>query len=108
MTTYKTKLKTLYNSNKLIGEIAKPVYSRLLYTLPLSQSKDKSLKIFNIPKKTLSMLIALYALMGCSPTVKIEPPDKPIVINLNVKIEHEIKIKVDKELDELLADDELF
>ncbi|WOT06985.1 YnbE family lipoprotein [Shewanella youngdeokensis] len=46
--------------------------------------------------------------MGCSPTVKIAPPEKPIVINLNVKIEHEIKIKVDKELDELLADDELF
>ncbi|MCH4296235.1 MULTISPECIES: YnbE family lipoprotein [Shewanella] len=45
---------------------------------------------------------------ACSPTVKIEPPDKPIVINLNVKIEHEIRIKVDKELDALLADDQLF
>ncbi|MCL1131944.1 YnbE family lipoprotein [Shewanella sairae] len=53
-------------------------------------------------------MLAMYALVGCSPTVKIEPPDKPIVINLNVKIEHEIKIKVDKELDQLLANDELF
>jgi hypothetical protein len=66
------------------------------------------LKVFNIPKSTLSILIATYALIGCSPTVKIEPPDKPIVINLNVKIEHEIKIKIDKELDELIANDELF
>ncbi|MCL1137073.1 YnbE family lipoprotein [Shewanella pneumatophori] len=56
----------------------------------------------------LSVVIATYALVACSPTVKIEPPDKPIVINLNVKIEHEIKIKVDKELDQLLSDDELF
>nr|WP_275658960.1 YnbE family lipoprotein [Shewanella sp. Isolate11] len=50
----------------------------------------------------------LFSVTGCTPTVKIEPPDKPIVINLNVKIEHEIKIKVDKELDELISNDELF
>ncbi|MCE9678586.1 YnbE family lipoprotein [Shewanella sp. AS1] len=61
--------------------------------------------------KTPSLLLGLICLLsigGCTPTVKIEPPDKPIVINLNVKIEHEIKIKVDKELDELLQNDELF
>jgi len=39
---------------------------------------------------------------GCSPTVKLAPPDKPITINLNVKVEHEIRIKVDKELDEVI------
>lgn len=55
-----------------------------------------------------AVLVALVALQGCAPTVKIEPPDKPIVINLNVKIEHEIRIKVDKELDQLLSDDKLF
>nr|WP_206765998.1 MULTISPECIES: YnbE family lipoprotein [Shewanella] len=53
-------------------------------------------------------MVALASLQGCTPTVKIEPPDKPIVINLNVKIEHEIRIKVDKELDQLLSDDKLF
>nr|WP_211164607.1 MULTISPECIES: YnbE family lipoprotein [Shewanella] len=53
-------------------------------------------------------MLLLGTLQGCAPTVKIEPPDKPIVINLNVKIEHEIKIKVDKELDQLLSDDKLF
>ncbi len=48
------------------------------------------------------------ALAGCA-TVKVEPPDKPITINLNVKIEHEIRVKVDKELDDLFSDNsELF
>ncbi|MFQ6004803.1 MAG: YnbE family lipoprotein, partial [Woeseia sp.] len=42
---------------------------------------------------------------GCSPTVKVEAPDKPIEINLNVKIEHEIRIQVDKELEGLFEDD---
>jgi hypothetical protein len=39
---------------------------------------------------------------GCSPTVKIEAPDKPITINMNIKIDHEIRIKVDKDLDSLM------
>jgi len=39
---------------------------------------------------------------GCSPTVKIEASDKPIVINMNIKIDHEIRVKVDRELDTLL------
>lgn len=59
-------------------------------------------------RSVLAVFVALVALQGCAPTVKIEPPDKPIVINLNVKIEHEIRIKVDKELDQLLSDDKLF
>ena len=50
----------------------------------------------------------LTMLAGCAPTVKLAAPDEPIVINLNVKIEHEIRVKVDKELDEVFNDDELF
>ena len=41
---------------------------------------------------------------ACSPTVRLEVPDKPIVINLNVKIEHEIRVKVDKDLDHVIAE----
>jgi YnbE-like lipoprotein len=49
------------------------------------------------------------SLAGCQPTVKIEAPDKPIEINLNVKIEQEIRVKVDRDLDDLLASNpELF
>ncbi len=49
------------------------------------------------------------AVTACQPTVKIEAPDKPIEINLNVKIEQEIRVKVDRELDDLLASNpELF
>ncbi|SMF28998.1 YnbE-like lipoprotein [Alteromonadaceae bacterium Bs31] len=50
-------------------------------------------------------LLLLLTFAACSPTVRVEPSDKPITINLNVKIEHEIRIKVDKELDSILSDD---
>ena len=47
-------------------------------------------------------------LLACTPKVEIVAPDKPITINLNVKIEHEILVKVDKELDDLFSDEGLF
>lgn len=54
-----------------------------------------------------SSLLLLAA--ACTPTVQVVAPKEPITINLNVKIEHEIRVKVDKELDTLFAEDsELF
>jgi hypothetical protein len=46
--------------------------------------------------------IAAMTLAACTPTVKVEAPDKPIVINLNVKIEQEVRVKVDRDVDTLL------
>jgi hypothetical protein len=42
---------------------------------------------------------------GCTPRVEVAAPEKPITINLNVKIDHEIRVKVDKELDRVLSSD---
>jgi hypothetical protein len=47
----------------------------------------------------------LLTLAACTPTVKVEAPSEPITINLNVKIDHEIRVKVDKELDSLFSED---
>jgi hypothetical protein len=48
-------------------------------------------------------------MLACTPKVKVEPPDEPITINLNVKIEHDIRVKVDKELEDVFSEDsELF
>jgi PBP1b-binding outer membrane lipoprotein LpoB len=56
--------------------------------------------------KSIFSLIAIASfLAGCSPTVKVEAPDKPIEINLNVKIQHEIRLQVDKELAGLFEED---
>ena len=42
---------------------------------------------------------------GCTPKVAVEAPKEPIVINMNVKIDHEIRVKLDKDLDQAMADD---
>ena len=48
------------------------------------------------------LLLAAPVFAGCNPTVKVEAPDKPIVINLNVKIEQEVRVKVDKDVESLV------
>ncbi|NTW10242.1 MAG: YnbE family lipoprotein [Chlorobiaceae bacterium] len=50
----------------------------------------------------LLSLAAGTLLNGCSPTVKLEAPDKPIVINMNIKIDHEIRVKLDKDIENML------
>ena len=60
-------------------------------------------------RKSLIVLQCLPLLLGCTPTVKVEPSTEPITINLNVKIQHEIQVKVEKDLEQALFEDsELF
>lgn len=59
---------------------------------------------------TIAMFGVLYlSVSACSPSVKIEAPDKPIVINLNVKIEQEVRVRVEKDLESLFeSKDKIF
>jgi hypothetical protein len=40
---------------------------------------------------------------ACAPRIEVAAPTEPITINMNVKIEHEIRVRVEKDLDELFA-----
>jgi YnbE-like lipoprotein len=53
----------------------------------------------------LAWLSLLLSVGACSPRVEVAAPDKPITINLNVKIDHEIRLKVDKDLEQVLSND---
>ncbi|MBY9065408.1 YnbE family lipoprotein [Hyphomonas sp. WL0036] len=44
------------------------------------------------------------ALAACTHTIKLEPSDKPIKIDLNVNITQEVRIKLDREVSELIDD----
>ncbi|MBB4867266.1 hypothetical protein HNP46_006177 [Pseudomonas nitritireducens] len=50
----------------------------------------------------ISILLLAALAQRCTPTVQLAAPKEPININLNVKIEHEIYIKVDKALDGII------
>jgi hypothetical protein len=42
-------------------------------------------------------------LAACTPRIAVEAPSKPITINMNIKIEHEIRVKVDHDLEQAFA-----
>ncbi len=59
----------------------------------------------------LLLVISVFIIItsGCSPTIKLAAPDKPITINLNIKIQHEIRVKVEQDLEDMFNEDsELF
>ena len=41
-------------------------------------------------------------MLGCAPTVKVEAPDKPIEINLNIRIQQEVRILVERDVSDLI------
>lgn len=52
--------------------------------------------------KSTAGLMAVLILAACSPTVKVQAPDKPIEINMNVNIEHRIKVEIEKDVREAI------
>lgn len=54
-------------------------------------------------KSSAFLLVATWLIAACQPTVQLQAPSEPITINLNVRIEHEIRVKVDQELDDVFA-----
>lgn len=51
------------------------------------------------------VMAVLLLATACNPTVKVEAPDKPIEINMNINIKHEILIKIEEQVEQLLDDD---
>jgi hypothetical protein len=47
-------------------------------------------------------LIAALLIAGCTPTVQVQAPDKPIEINLNVKIEQHVRVSIEKDVDQAI------
>ncbi len=62
-------------------------------------------EIIRIGAGVLAWLSLLLSVGACTPRVEVAAPDKPITINLNVKIDHEIRLKVDKDLEQVLSND---
>jgi hypothetical protein len=58
----------------------------------------------NIGGATLRSFLGLAVLWlaACQPTVKVEAPDKPIVINMNV----DIRVRLERDVQELLQQNE--
>ena len=54
-------------------------------------------------------LSAAVMLIGCTHTVKVEAPAEPITINLNVKIDQEVRVRLEEDIEDMIeANPDLF
>lgn len=69
-----------------------------------------TLSMIVVAGPAVAAVLAVVTLAGgCQPRVALEAPKDPIVIDLNVRIEHEVRVKVDRELETLFDENpELF
>ena len=51
------------------------------------------------------LIVAISFVVGCTPRVEVSAPKEPITINLNVKIDHEVRVRVEKDLDKVISKD---
>lgn len=52
----------------------------------------------------MSVMIATGLIAACAPKVQIVAPEKPIEINLNVKIDQEVRVRLEKDVENLIAE----
>lgn len=43
------------------------------------------------------LIIFCVAMTGCTPTVKVEAPKEPITINLNIKLDADVRVKLEEQ-----------
>jgi len=54
--------------------------------------------------KFITAVLAVFLVGACTHKIEVSAKE-PITINLNLKIDHEIRVKVDKELDDIFSDE---
>ena len=52
-----------------------------------------------------ALALAFLSLIACSPRVELAAPEKPITINMNIKIDHEVRVKVERDLEKVISKD---
>ncbi len=61
-------------------------------------------------KRMLFTIAVIFLVVACKPEVRhelaLETPKEPIRIDMNINIQHDVRVKVDKELDNVMAKNE--
>ncbi len=59
--------------------------------------------------RSILMLMFAAGLSGCAPEVSVKPPEKPITINLNIKLDAEVRVKLEQSADkDISANPDIF
>jgi len=51
------------------------------------------------PPTVAALVVVALAVGACTPTVRVEAPREPITINLNIKLDADVRLKLEKSAD---------
>ena len=58
---------------------------------------DKIKRLTNTMLIKAVLIFYCLVITACAPTVKVEPPQEPITINLNIKLDADIRVKLEEQ-----------
>ena len=58
------------------------------------------LLIEHMNRRLIFLAAIAFGLQACAPTVKVEAPKEPITINLNIKLDAEVRIRLEEKVQE--------
>ena len=61
-----------------------------------------------LPPALLCLGLLCLGLLGCTPTVKVEAPKEPITINLNIKLDANVRLRVEEKAKEDVTSKPIF
>lgn len=65
--------------------------------MPVARSASRHLRL------ALAVALAAGLLGACQPSVRVEAPKEPITINLNIKLDAEVRVKLERQAEEDIA-----
>ena len=57
-------------------------------------------KLHGMPARWARIFLPVLLLAACQPTVKVEAPKEPITINLNIKLDADVRVKLEEKAKE--------
>ncbi len=59
-------------------------------------------------RRTAAALFGCFVLAACEPTVRVEAPREPITINLNIKLDADVRLKIEEKAKEDVRTNPIF
>jgi hypothetical protein len=69
---------------------------------------SKSVTEQKLGRSGLMLMVVAASLAACSPTVKVQAPKEPITINLNIKLDADVRVKLEQQAKEDVASKPIF
>ena len=67
------------------------------------------MKLYNPISGPVAALILGGVIAGCEPTIKVVAPSEPITINLNIKLDADVRVRIeDKAKEDIAANPDVF